>query len=475
MVYPELGLYIDGKWRRAEGRASEPVINPATEQAIAELWHASDDDLQDALAAAKRAFPLWRKVSPYDRARVLRKAADLLRARRDEVALTLTIEQGKILAEARGEVDAAADIIEWAADEGRRTYGRLIAGRTSDIRQLVVPEPVGPAAAFTPWNFPATTPARKIATALAAGCPIVIKAAEETPGTCVEIVRAFDEAGVPPGVIGLVFGKPAHVSETLIASPVIRKISFTGSVPVGKHLTRLAADGMKRVTMELGGHSPAIVFNDADAAQAAKTLAGGKYRNAGQVCIAPSRFYVHSDLEDAFVSAFVAEAKKLKLGDGTEVSTTMGPMANARRLDAMDRFISDPSLGGETLLGGTRTGNRGYFYEPTVIHNASDQARLMQEEPFGPIAPIVKFDDFDEVVAKANALPYGLAAYVFTASTKTALAASDEIESGMVAVNSLSMTLTETPMGGVKDSGQGYEGGLEGIEGYLNRKYVSLM
>lgn len=474
-MYPQLGLFIDGQWRRSEGRVSEPVINPATEQPIADLWHANDDDLHDALAAAKRSFPLWRKVSPYDRAKLLRKAADILRARRDEVALTLTLEQGKILAESRAEVDAAVDIIEWAADEGRRTYGRLVAGRTSDIRQLVVPEPVGPVAAFTPWNFPATTPARKIGTALAAGCPIVIKAAEETPGTCVEIVRAFDEAGVPPGVIGLVFGKPAHVSEMLIASPVIRKISFTGSVPVGKHLTRLAADGMKRVTMELGGHSPAIVFRDADVTQAAKALVSGKYRNAGQVCIAPSRFYVHSDVEDAFTSVFVAEVKKLKLGDGTEVSTTMGPMANARRLEAMDRFMSDPALEGETILGGVRGENCGYFYEPTVVRNASDGARLMQEEPFGPIAPIVKFDDFDEVIARANALPYGLAAYVFTSSNKLALAASDEIESGMVAVNSLSMTLTETPMGGVKDSGQGYEGGIEGIEGYLNRKYVSLM
>lgn len=474
-MYPDLGLYIDGVWLRGEGRVSEPVINPATERPIADLWHATPEDLDRALAAAKRAFAMWRKVSPYDRARVLRKAAEILRSRRDDVALTLTLEQGKVLAESRGEVDAAVDIIEWAADEGRRAYGRVVAGRTSDIRQFVMPEPVGPAAAFTPWNFPATTPARKISTALAAGCPIIIKAAEETPGTCVEIVRAFHEAGVPAGVLNLVFGKPADVSETLIASPVIRKISFTGSVPVGKHLTRLAADGMKRVTMELGGHSPAIIFADADPIQTAKVLVGGKYRNAGQVCIAPSRFYVQKNIEDAFVSAFIAETKELKLGDGTEPSSTMGPMANPRRLDAMDGFVSDPSLGGKILLGGSRTGNRGYFFEPTIIHAPSDGSRLMREEPFGPVAPICPFDDFDEVISKANALPYGLAAYVFTSSTKLALAASDEIESGMVAVNSLSMTLTETPMGGVKDSGQGYEGGIEGVEGYLNRKFVSLM
>jgi succinate-semialdehyde dehydrogenase/glutarate-semialdehyde dehydrogenase len=474
-MYPELGLYIDGAWLRAGGRVPEPVINPASEQPIADLWHATDDDLERALAAAKRSFASWRKVSPYERARVLRKAADILRSRRDDVALTLTLEQGKILAESRGEVDAAVDIIEWAADEGRRAYGRVVAGRTSDIRQLIVPEPIGPAAAFTPWNFPATTPARKISTALAAGCTIIIKAAEETPGTCVEIVRAFEEAGLPAGVLNLVFGKPSHVSEVLIASPVIRKISFTGSVPVGKHLTRLAADGMKRVTMELGGHSPAIIFSDADPVHAAKVLVGGKYRNAGQVCIAPSRFYVQRSIEDAFVSAFVAETEKLKLGDGTEPASTMGPMANSRRLDAMDGFVSDPSRGGVVLLGGSRKGNRGYFFEPTVIHNPSDDSKLMRDEPFGPVAPICPFSDFDEAMSKANALPYGLAAYVFTSSTKTALAASNEIESGMVAVNSLSMTLTETPMGGVKDSGQGYEGGVEGIEGYLNRKFISLM
>jgi succinate-semialdehyde dehydrogenase/glutarate-semialdehyde dehydrogenase len=276
-------------------------------------------------------------------------------------------------------------------------------------------------------------------------------------------------------VLNLVFGKPAHVSERLISSSVIRKISFTGSVPVGKHLTRLAADGMKRVTMELGGHSPAMVFADADPVQAARVLVAGKYRNAGQVCIAPSRFYVQKDIEDAFVSAFVAETKKLKLGDGAEPSVTMGPMANPRRLDAMDGFMSDPSRGGDVLHGGSRTGNRGYFFQPTIIHNPSDDSRLMREEPFGPIAPISPFREFDEAISKANALPYGLAAYVFTSSTKTALAASDEIQSGMVAVNSLSMTLTETPMGGVKDSGQGYEGGTEGIEGYLHRKFVSLM
>lgn len=471
----EYGPYIEGKWLAGGGRASEPVVDPATEETIATLWHASDDDLARALAAAERAYPAWRRTSAYDRAKVIRTAADILRARLEEVARTMTMEQGKILAESRAEVGAAIDIIEWAADEGRRVYGRVVPGRVCEMRQLVIPEPVGPAAAFTPWNFPATTPSRKIASALAAGCSIIVKASEETPGTCVAIVQAFHEAGVPCGALSLVFGKPAHVSETLLASPVIRKISFTGSTAVGKHLTALAARNMQRVTMELGGHSPAVVFADADPVAAARMLAAGKYRNAGQVCIAPSRFYVQRAIEEEFVDAFVAEAAKLKLGNGLDPDSSMGPLANRRRLQAMTATVSDACRNGEVLIGGNRHGDRGYFFEPTVIRHPSEQSRLMTEEPFGPIAPIVPFDDFDEVMRRANALRYGLAAYVFTSSTRTALAASEQLESGMVAVNSLSMTLTETPMGGVKDSGQGYEGGIEGIEGYTHHKYVSLM
>ena len=471
----EYGPYVDGRWLKAGTRTSEEVIDPATEESIATLWHASDDDLAHALLAAERAYPGWRRTSAYDRAKLIRKAADILRSRLEEVARTMTLEQGKILAESRAEVGAAVDIIEWAADEGRRLYGRVVPGRTVDIRQLVIPEPVGPAAAFTPWNFPATTPSRKIASALAAGCSIIIKAAEETPGTCVAIVQAFHEAGVPPGVLNLVFGTPAHVSETLLASTVIRKISFTGSVPVGKRLAALAASNMQRMTLELGGHSPAIVFADADPVTSAKTLAAGKYRNAGQVCIAPSRFYVQRGIEQAFLDAFVAEAKRLKLGNGLDPHTTMGPLANIRRLNAMTEIVAEARSSGDVLTGGRRHGDRGYFFEPTVIRRPSDRCRLMTEEPFGPVAPIVPFDNFDDVMQSANALRYGLAAYVFTSSTRTALAASEQLESGMVAVNSLSMTLTETPMGGVKDSGQGYEGGIEGIEGYTQRKYVSLM
>jgi succinate-semialdehyde dehydrogenase/glutarate-semialdehyde dehydrogenase len=470
----EYGPYIDGSWLCGGDRAFEPVINPATEQPIATLWHASDDDLSRALEAASRTYASWRKTSAYERARLLRRAAQIVHERLDAIAETMTIEQGKILAESRAETSAAVDIIEWAADEGRRAYGRVIPSRAPTIRQFVIPEPVGPSAAFTPWNFPATTPSRKIASALAAGCPIIIKASEETPGTCVAIVRAFEEAGVPPGVLNLVFGKPAHVSERLLASSVIRKISFTGSVPVGKHLTALAAQRMQRATMELGGHSPAIVFADADPVAAAKMLVNGKYRNSGQVCIAPSRFYVHRALQKPFVDAFLAEARRIRVGDGLDPSTTMGPLTNERRLDAMDRFVADAAKSGEVLLGGRRHGDVGFFFEPTVINEPAPDSRLMCEEPFGPIAPILAFDEFDEVIERANALSYGLAAYVFTSSTAVALAASEEIESGMVAVNSLSLTLTETPMGGVKDSGQGYEGGVEGIEGYLHRKYISL-
>lgn len=470
----EYGPYINGRWIKGEGRANELVINPATEEPVAQLWHASDGDLDSALNAAAASFDGWRRTSSYERAKLLRSTAQIVRERQEDIAQTLTQEQGKILQEARGEVGAAVDIIEWAADEGRRAYGRIIPARAAGQQQLVFVEPVGPVAAFTPWNFPATTPARKIATALAAGCPIIIKAAEETPGTCAAIVQAFHQAGLPAGVLNLVFGQPSHISQRLLTSPVIRKLSFTGSVPVGKHLMGLAANNMQRLTMELGGHSPAIVFADADPVAAAKTLVAGKYRNAGQVCTAPSRFYVHRAIAREFLDSFVDEARKLYLGNGLDPQVTMGPLANRRRLDAISALVTDAVQSGELLLGGEHRPGKGFFFEPTVIHNPDAHSRLMLEEPFGPVAPIVPFDDFDEVIARANSLPYGLAAYVFSSSLKTSLAAVHALESGMVAVNGLSMALTETPMGGVKDSGQGYEGGIEGLSGYLQKKYVSL-
>jgi succinate-semialdehyde dehydrogenase/glutarate-semialdehyde dehydrogenase len=390
------------------------------------------------------------------------------------MAVAMTLEQGKPIAQSRLEILRACEIIEWDAMEGRRAYGRIVPGRQKGVRQLVVQEPVGVVAAFTPWNFPALTPARKIGASLAAGCSIIIKASEETPGTCVELVRCFADAGLPAGVLNLVFGVPAHVSEQLMASDIVKKISFTGSIPVGKHLAGLAAKGMKRATMELGGHSPVVVFADADPEKTADTIAAFKYRNSGQVCISPTRFYVQENSYKKFLARFAEYASNIKLGDGLEKGNTMGPLANPRRLDAMEALVNDSKSRGATIVtGGKRRGNQGYFFEPTVVTEIPDDSKLMTEEPFGPIAPIVPFKDFDEVVERANSLPFGLAAYAFTASGATATAIGDALQSGMVGVNSVAISTPETPFGGVKESGYGHEGGVEGLEVYTNRKFIS--
>jgi len=473
-MYTQLGLYIDGKWNHGNGAGGEDVINPATQKPLAHLPHASIKDLDAALASAQAGFKLWKAKSAYDRGRIIKKAADLMRDRADAIATILTQEQGKAFVEAKGEVVTSADIVEWFAEEGRRAYGRIIPSRNPSVRQMVVTEPVGVVAAFTPWNFPTLTPARKIAASLAAGCSIILKASEETPGACVEMVKCFIDAGLPPGVLNLVFGVPATISEHLIASPIVRKISFTGSVPVGKHLAQLAAKGMKRATMELGGHSPVVVFGDADPEKSADTISAFKYRNAGQVCISPTRFYVQENVYDRFLKRFTDNAKALKLGDGLEKDTTMGPLANARRLDAMDSFVTDAkSRGGKIQTGGNRSGNQGFFFEPTVITDVPDDSKIMTEEPFGPLAPIVTFKTFDEVVERANSLEFGLAAYTFTSSPKTATAIGDALQSGMVGVNSVAISTPETPFGGIKDSGYGHEGGIEGLEVYMNKKFIA--
>jgi succinate-semialdehyde dehydrogenase/glutarate-semialdehyde dehydrogenase len=405
---------------------------------------------------------------------VLRKAANLVRERADAIARIMTQEQGKVLGESRLEVLTTADIIEWFAEEGRRAYGRIVPARSKGSRLMVVQEPVGVVAAFTPWNFPTLTPARKIGASLAAGCAIIIKPSEETPGSCVELVRCFIDAGLPAGVLNMVFGVPATVSEYLIASDVVRKISFTGSVPVGKHLAGLAAKGMKRATMELGGHSPVVVFADADPEKTADTIAAFKYRNAGQVCISPTRFYVQEPVFDRFLKRFTEFANAIKLGDGLEPGVTMGPMANARRLDAMEAIVNDSkSRGGSIVTGGKRRGNQGYFFEPTVITGVPDDSKIMTEEPFGPVAPVVTFKSFDEVVERANSLKFGLAAYAFTTSAQTATAIGDALESGMVAVNNVVISTPETPFGGIKESGYGHEGGIEGLEAYTAKKFIS--
>jgi len=473
-MYTELGLFIGGKWANGAGRKSEPVINPANEKPLAELPHASKSDLDEAVEAAKKGFEVWRKTTAWDRGRVMRKAADLMRERVDAIGKILTQEQGKTLAEAKGEVLAAADVIEWMGEEGKRAYGRIIPSRLPGTRQMVTQEPVGICAAFTPWNFPAITPARKIAGALGAGCSLILKASEETPGTAVEMARAFADAGLPAGVLNLVFGIPGEISEHLIAKPEIRKISFTGSIPVGKHLVKLAAETMKRVTMELGGHSPVIVFDDVDPEKTADAAAAGKYRNAGQVCISPTRFYVQENSFNKFAARFTEKAKGLKLGDGLDKDTRMGPLANARRLDAMNTIVADcQSRGGKLATGGKRHGNQGYFFEPTVVTDLPDDSKLMTQEPFGPVAPIIPFKTFDEVVARANSLPFGLAAYAFTNNAKQAAAIGDALEAGMVGVNTYAISMAETPFGGVKESGYGHEGSVEGLEMYTVKKYIA--
>jgi succinate-semialdehyde dehydrogenase/glutarate-semialdehyde dehydrogenase len=470
----EVSLFIDGKWTPAESGRSLDVINPANGEIVARLAHAGPEDLDRALAAAERGFQTWRRISAYERSKIMRKAAGLMRERVDAIARLMTLEQGKPLAEAKGEIMVAADVIEWFAEEARRAYGRVVPARAEGIYQLVIKEPVGPVAAFTPWNFPINQLVRKMSAALAAGCSVIAKAPEETPASPAELLRAFADAGVPAGVVNLVYGTPSEISEYLIPHPVIRKISFTGSTAVGKQLAALAGLHMKRVTMELGGHAPAIVFDDADVGVAAKVLAAAKFRNAGQVCVAPTRFLVQEKVYDQFVDGFTALAAKVRVGDGLAEGTQMGPLANPRRVQAMEGFIADAvQKGAEIRTGGHRIGNVGNFFQPTVLTNVTREMRVMNEEPFGPLAIMVPFHGFDELVEEANRLPYGLASYAFTRSAKTANAVAAAVEVGMMTINHNGLALPEVPFGGVKDSGYGSEGGLEAIEAYLNTKMVS--
>ncbi|MEP7457468.1 NAD-dependent succinate-semialdehyde dehydrogenase [Phyllobacterium sp. SB3] len=466
-------LYINGEWK-AGGAGKLPIINPATEEQIGTVAHASHADLDIALEAADRAFRQWRDVSALDRSKVLRQAAKLMRERQEDIARIMTIEQGKPLAESRIECAASADLFDWFAEEARRTYGRVIPARAVGVSQTMTKEPVGPVAAFTPWNFPLSQTARKIGAALAAGCSIIVKGPEETPASVAELVRSFADAELPAGVLNLVFGVPADISSYLIPHPIIRKISFTGSTAIGKELASLAGRHMKRSTMELGGHAPAIVFADADINVAANLLCGAKYRNAGQVCVSPTRMMVQESVYEQFIDLFVEGAKKVKVGNGLDADTAMGPLAHGRRVEAMESFVADAVAKGANLrTGGSRAANKGYFFQPTVVTDLSGDARLMNEEPFGPIALISSFRTFDDAIAEANRLPYGLSAYAYTKSAETAARVSSSIESGMISINHHGLGLAETPFGGVKDSGYGSEGGVEAIEAYLVTKFVS--
>ena len=472
--YPHVQLYIDGHWREGAAARKLPVLNPATGEVMGELACAETADLEEVAEAANRGFDVWRKISAFDRYKMMRKAAQLLRDRVESVAQLMTLEQGKPLAEARMEVMAGADTIDWFAEEGRRAYGRVIPARQMDVYQLVIKEPVGPVAAFTPWNFPINQIVRKLSAALAAGCSIIVKAPEETPASPAELIRAFIDAGVPAGVVNLVYGDPAHISTYLIAHPAIRKISFTGSTPVGKQLAAMAGQHMKRMTMELGGHAPVVVFNDADIALAAKTMAASKFRNAGQVCVSPTRFLVQEGVFNEFVDQFVMHAEKLKVGTGMEAGINMGPLANPRRMSAMQNLVADAAQQNAKLkTGGKAMGTAGNFWAPTVLTELPLSARAMTEEPFGPMALINPFKTFDDAVQEANRLPFGLAAYAWTRSARTAQQIAASVQTGMITINHLGLGMPETPFGGVKDSGYGSEGGTEALEAYLNPKFVS--
>ncbi|MBC1241046.1 NAD-dependent succinate-semialdehyde dehydrogenase [Nostoc sp. 2RC] len=469
----EFGLLIDGKWRNGSDNRFGELINPATEQVIGRVAYASQTDVDLALAAAKKSFFTWRDTPVSTRVQILNRAATLLYERIDAAAVLLTCEQGKPLTESRQELIRAAETIAWNAEQAERILeSRSFPER--DYRRFIVPEPIGVVAAFTPWNYPAVVSARKIAPALAAGCTIILKAAEETPSSAVAIATALIDAGLPPGVINLVFGDPPVISQHLLASPIIRKLSFTGSTAVGKQLAKLAADHLVRCTLELGGHAPVIVFADADVDAAAGAIAAYKFKGCGQSCNAPSRIYVHESLYQPFLKRFAELVQKIRVGDGMDENTDMGPMANSRRIAAMERLVADAvAKGGRIVTGGKRLGKPGYFFLPTILTEVPKDAAIMNEEPFGPVIPIVTFADFDEAIHQANSNPYGLAAYVFTSSPIVAEAAAKALEVGSVGINQLSGVPPNAPVGGVKDSGYGYEGGIEGLEAFLNLKLLS--
>lgn len=469
--YPDLKLYIDGAWRTTADTLA--VINPATEAEIGRLPHAETKDLDDALAAAQRGFKIWSRTAPRDRANIMLKASALMRERQEEIALSITAEHGKPLPQARLEVIRGCEFFEWDAGEATRTYGRVIPSAPG-VRYVVHHEPLGVVAAFSPWNFPMSQPSRKIAGALASGCSIILKAAEETPAGALHIAKAFHDAGLPAGVLNLVFGTPSQISNHLIQHDAVRLVAFTGSTSVGRHLTSYASEHMTPVLMELGGHAPVIVCEDTDVEKAAITGAIRKMRNAGQVCTSPTRFFVHESIYESYAALFVERAKATVVGDGMTPGVEMGPLANERRVPFLSDLVEDArEKGAEVATGGARLGNSGYFFEPTVLLNVPDNANVMQEEPFGPLAVINPVSSIEEAIEKANSVPFGLAAYGFTNRADYVDKMVDGVEAGNLSINTLEASLPETPFGGVKSSGYGREGGSEGLHHYMSVKNVS--
>ena len=461
----DLKLFINGSWRTGEGRDSFAVVNPVTGQGIAELPLATEADLDEALDTAQRTYPEWRATDVEKRSAILHKTAKILKERADEIARTMTQEQGKPLAESKGEVFGAASLFEWYAEEIKRDYGRVLVRPPGQLSR-VMHEPVGPVATFTPWNFPIYLLAKKVSAALAAGCSVIAKPPEETPGNTLAIAEALDAAGLPKGVFQLVHGVPDMVSRKLIGSKVIRKVSFTGSIPVGKHLMKLAADNVTKITLELGGHAPVLIFDDCDLEKTLDMVVPQKFRNAGQVCVSPTRFYVQEGIYDAFIRGFAERTQKVKVGDGLEEGVKMGPLANTRRPDAVGALVEDAKAKGARVLAGGNRGDSGFFFEPTLLADVPLEADIMNNEPFGPVAVSRPFKTFDEAVEQANRLPYGLAAFAFTENGRRANLLGDAIEAGMVGINTFAISFADAPFGGVKESGFGSEGGKEGLETY---------
>ncbi|MBO9500058.1 MAG: NAD-dependent succinate-semialdehyde dehydrogenase [Novosphingobium sp.] len=465
-------LFLDGAWQLGEGRDTRPVVNPATGGAIAEVPVATAADLDAALAAADKAFVLWRATDVGRRAAILHKAAGLMRERADTIATLLTREQGKPIAEAKAEVMASAQMFDWFAEEAPRHYGRVLVRPTGE-RSIVIRQPVGVVAALSPWNFPVYLMSKKLAAALAAGCAVISKPPEETPACTSAVARCLDDAGLPKGVLQVVFGDPDTISRRLIASDTVSKVSFTGSVPVGQHLMRLAADGVKRITLELGGHAPVLVFADCDLEKTLDMVVPQKFRNAGQVCVSPTRFYVEEAIYEKFLAGFAARTAQVPVGDGLDPGHRMGPLANLRRPDAVESLVRDAQAkGARTLAGGERIDGEGFFFRPTLLADVPDEAEIMSTEPFGPVAVSRPFATMDEAIAQANRLPYGLAAFAFTENGRRANLLGDAIEAGMVGINSFAISTADAPFGGVKLSGFGSEGGVEGFESYTVTKAI---
>jgi succinate-semialdehyde dehydrogenase/glutarate-semialdehyde dehydrogenase len=470
-------MYIDGNWCPADTGQTLPVVNPATEAVIGHIPAAGAAETRRALEAAHRAMPAWSKLTAYDRAKVLKKTGDLMRERADAIAALLTAEQGKPLGEAKGEILHAADTFEWFAEEGKRAYGQLIPNSVAGKRHLTFKHPVGVVGAITPWNFPVTLPSRKIAPALAAGCTIVLKPAHQTPLSLLATLHCLIDAGTPAGVVNVVTGLAEPIGAEIMANPICRKVSFTGSTAIGKLLVRQSADTLKRLSLELGGHAPFIVMPDADPEAVAKAAVLGKFRNNGQVCIAPSRFFIHRDVQKTFTEVAVETARKLKLGNGVEPGIEVGPMVEERGLTKTAGLVSDATAkGAKVLTGGARSTRfeRGYFFEPTVLSGLPSDAKILTEEPFAPVMPLLDFAKLDDVIAAANNTPYGLAAYVFTNDLSAMFKLAEGIEAGIIGMNDPVPAAPQCPFGGMKESGLGRELAHEGLEAYLETKYVSI-